>query len=122
MGEACFSGDGGASECFRSMVVLTATLLMDQLLAWYQHPTEILEFNPVDNSEIVALRRVEEDVIMSARGRILGRENVRGFLSEVLRACVDLKRSFVSRLDEHDAGRYDFEAALGEFEDFLRWS
>lgn len=120
------SGDlrlsGEAGECsFYCMVVLSASLLMDQLIRdWsIKSPQWAFELNPVDCSGWILFKKDRDDVTIVAHQGLIARAKLHEVLLEVLRACRDLE-GFVSRLPKKDAGRRDFELALVDFEAFVK--
>src|SRR5436189_3041341 len=90
MGHLRLVGDVGSHD-FHCMIVVSATLLMDQVMEWPGKSRAALELNPVDQSELLILeeRRGEVDLsVFSRSGRqAIGRLHIRDLLKEILRTC-----------------------------------
>ncbi len=113
-GVVCVGGaDGDPLECIDSMVVLSATLLLDQLTAW-PRSAPVLEFNPIDSSELIEFRRQGKAVEVWVRGRCVGEATEPELRAAAIEACAELFERFARSLDAGDAGRQDLEAALAD--------
>ena len=110
LGQLCV-GAVATQECFESMVVLSATLLLDQLAAW-SPSVGVLIFHPADSREHIEFRRAQRRVQVWARGRCVEETTEAELRASALRACEELFERYVVNLDVTDAGRQDLEAAL----------
>lgn len=113
IGEMALTGEHSRFVC-SCMVVLTATLLMDQLARWSSARQSRLEFNPVDYTRFIIIERKGDEVTVVTSEQPIGSASVREFLQEVLRAARRLE-SFARTTPVDDAGRQDFEASLEDF-------
>lgn len=115
MGELCLENtSSGAKECFSTMVLVSATLLLDQLAGW-RRDTPSLRFNPIDCSAFVEFLRTSSGVVVKARGQDLGLVEEDALIQAAFLGCSNLLASISGTLSKDDAGRHDLEAALSEF-------
>ena len=112
LGQLCVGGVE-TQECFESMVVLSATLLLDQLAAW-SSSVPVLIFHPADSREHIEFRRAGWRVQVWARGRCVEETTEAELRASALRASSELFESYAVKLDVNDAGRQDLEAALAD--------
>ncbi len=117
-GDVRFSGEELAID-LNSMVVASASLLMDQLSRWHQGSARDLEYNAIDSRELVRFRRMGQGVALWARGERVGTEDTLTFLAAVLSASENLYQSFGRRLEPGDAAGGDLEQSLADFRAFL---
>lgn len=114
MGNLEIIGEEGSGR-FYCMIVLSATLLMDQMSHWLRAAKKgDLEFNPVDCSGSILLKEEKGGLGVWVDKKRIARIDIGELLQEIARACRELA-NFVNTLPEDDAGRYDFESSLSEF-------
>ena len=118
-GDVRLSGDDSVVG-LNSMVIVSATLLMDQLSTWYQGSTRILEYIAPDSRELVTFRKKGRSVTLWARGEHVGTEDGPTFLAAVLSAGEQLYESFGRRLESGDAAGSGLEQSLADFRRFVR--
>ncbi len=114
MGDLRITGEDGNAH-FYCMVVLSATLLMDQLLQWCKSAQAGgVELNPVDCSGFILFQKEKGGLGVWIGKKRIARVDIGELLQEIVRACRELSK-FVSTLPQRDAGRGDFEVAFSEF-------
>ena len=117
-GDVILKGEHDMIE-LNSMVIIAADHLMEEMKQWYENDVPLLEYNAVDSREYVKFVRNSEEVTLFARGRTIGTENVRTLLVALLRAASELYASFVSKFDDEDPVKGDFEMSINGFREFM---
>ena len=117
-GDVILTGEHGRVE-LNSMVFIAAGHLMEEMKQWYEKGIPLLAYNAVDSREYVKFLRSSEEVTLFARGRTIGTENVRKLLIALLRAASELHTNFVSKLEDKDPVKGDFEMSYNDFRHFM---
>lgn len=113
-GDLIVAGEGGEYR-FNCMVVLTASLLLDQIKAWIPSRDRELVFLPIDYTRSMVFQKRRELISVSAEKKVFGTSDRWSLVTELVDSCEKFNLEFVRHLPASDAGRHDFEASLQEF-------
>ena len=115
-GDLVVAGQDGERR-FNCMIVLTASLLLDQIKAWIPSRGRELAFIPIDYTRSMVFRKEGELISISTEGKVIGTSDRWSLARELVDSCERLNLEFVRHLPANDAGRNDFEASLREFKE-----